>query len=138
MNNQTASSNYRYKNTLVKNKINHNSSQTISKQKQKQRTGSAGTTNSSHDTRIQWDSNNVFNSSYSMDENDDKFILQKNKNTLKVGILPIWYSQLNNHIFIKYITKTIKITDNFFFIYNIPIKILQDYTIFKLGNFAIV
>ncbi|KAL4148758.1 hypothetical protein QTP88_002920 [Uroleucon formosanum] len=78
MNKQTARNNHN-KNTLSKNVSNKNSSQAISKQKQ--RTGSAGTANSSHYTRIQSESNDVFNFSDSADENDDKFILKKNKNT---------------------------------------------------------
>lgn len=77
MNKQTTSNNYRNKNTLVKNMPNQNSSQAISKHKQ--RTGSAGTANSLYNNRIQSSSNDVFNSSDSADENDDKFILQKNK-----------------------------------------------------------
>lgn len=81
MNKPTTSNNNRNKNTPVKNMPNQNSSQAISKQKH--RTGPAGTANSSHDTRIQSGSNDVFNSSDSADENDDKFILQKNKNTSK-------------------------------------------------------
>lgn len=81
MNNQTASNTYRNKNTLIKNIHNQDSPQAISKQKQ--RTVSTGTTNSSHVTRIQSGSNDVFNSADSTDENDDKFITQKNKNTPK-------------------------------------------------------
>jgi len=77
MNNQTASNNYRNKNTLPKNMPNQNSSQTISKQKQ--RLGSAGSANKSHDSHIQSVSNDVFNSSESADENNDQFILKKPK-----------------------------------------------------------
>jgi len=48
--------------------------------KQKQRTGSSGTADSSHDNCIKSGSNNY---SDSTDENNDKFILQKNINTSK-------------------------------------------------------
>lgn len=69
MNSQTANNNYRNKNTLTKNMPNQNSSHTTSKQKQK--AGSAGSVNKSHETHIQSGSNDAFNSSQSVDENND-------------------------------------------------------------------
>jgi len=78
MNNQTASNNYRNKNILTKNMPNQNSSQTISKQKQ--RVGLvrlAGSANKSYETHIQRVSNDVINFSKSADENNDQFILKK-------------------------------------------------------------
>jgi len=81
MHKQTANNNSRDKNTLTKNTSNQKSSQANTKQKQ--RTVSVSTTNSSHDNCVQSGSNDVFNFSDPTDENNDKFILQKNKNTSK-------------------------------------------------------
>lgn len=75
MHKQTANNNSCDKNTLTKNKSNQKSFQ--ANPKQKQRTGSDNTTNSSHGNCIQSGSNYVFNSSDPTDENNDKFILKK-------------------------------------------------------------
>lgn len=54
--------------------------------KQKQKACSTGTSNKSHDTRIQSGSNDILNFSDSANENDDVFTLQKSKKPRNVTI----------------------------------------------------